>query len=187
MKILYRLRNIFNCVLFHLRHLTAELLYNDFGFPQLPPAQFLIRFARDLHQMHTSWGQRFVPSIGNMCRNPTFVQRVLALCEFHYGEFHITAIFQNFQWIFRFCNFMYSLLLRSLANEILCAIYFITAINLPNATFSQSQKSEKARTLCTWFDVLGSVLGGLICTFPFLIFLSIASWTSKFRNQFTIS
>ena len=27
----YRLRNIFNCVLPHWRHLTAGLLYNDFG------------------------------------------------------------------------------------------------------------------------------------------------------------
>ena len=31
---------------------------------------------------------------------------------------------------------LYSLLLRFLANAILCAIYFITAINLPNAIFT---------------------------------------------------
>ena len=30
-KVFYRLRNIFNCVLPHKRHLTAGLLYNDFG------------------------------------------------------------------------------------------------------------------------------------------------------------
>ena len=33
LQILYRLRNIFNCVLPHWRHLTAGLLYNDFVFP----------------------------------------------------------------------------------------------------------------------------------------------------------
>ena len=31
LQIFYRLRNIFNCVLPHWRHLTAGLLYNDFG------------------------------------------------------------------------------------------------------------------------------------------------------------
>ncbi len=30
-KSFYRLRNIFNCVLPHKRHLTVGLLYNDFG------------------------------------------------------------------------------------------------------------------------------------------------------------
>ena len=31
----YRLRNIFNCVLFHQRHLTAVIIYNDFDWSML--------------------------------------------------------------------------------------------------------------------------------------------------------
>mgnify|MGYP001305147328 CR=1 FL=1 len=40
----------------------------------------------------------------------------------------ITAVFQNFPDIFCYCDSMYILLMRYLANAILCAIYFVTAV-----------------------------------------------------------
>ena len=39
----------------------------------------------------------------------------------------ITAVFQNFPDIFCYCDSMYILLMRFLANAILCAIYFVNA------------------------------------------------------------
>ena len=67
--------------------------------------------------------------------------KIFALCVFR-AIFFITAIF-TCTWLMRFWGYLfhYSDLWK------ICLMPF-----LANATFSRSQKSHKARTLCTFFD-----------------------------------
>ena len=56
-----------------------------------------------------------------------------ALCKFHYCDF--SKLSKNI-WLIRFYMlFIFFTAIILLSNAILCAIYFITAINLPNAIF----------------------------------------------------
>ena len=92
-----------------------------------------------------------------MLQNVFLIQRVLLPYANFISANFITAVFQNFPKIFALCDFMsylfhyrdfYTWLMRLYVLSIsllrsICLMQF-----LANATFSRSQKSHKARTLC---------------------------------------
>ena len=73
-------------------------------------------------------------------------------------RFSLLQFFKTFQKYLAYailCTIYFVTAIFSLANAILCTIHFITAINLPNASFSRSQKLHKARTLCNFLLKVG--------------------------------
>ena len=82
------------------------------------------------------------------------VQRVLALCEFHYCEFNYYG-YSKLSKDFALCDF-YVFLADAILGLMLFYVILISLLRsiclmrfLANATFSRSQKSHQARTLCT--------------------------------------
>ena len=90
--------------------------------------------------------QRSLKSLKDL-NQKSLIQRVLALCEFHYFEFHYCA-FSKKSITFPYANLCLLLGLFYFIFAIFLAIFTQFWRILANANFFQNQKSHQPRTLC---------------------------------------